>query len=114
VIAPAVPIADSRPTIEPLVATSVRVARTIIGPTADRIAAGATNAIVASVTIARNPSPSPNAPSAPTIGTAAIDARPPSMNVGPMSVRGPNASAARPPSHAPTAMPARIAPMIPV
>ena len=47
VIAPTVPIADNRPTIEPLVATSVSVARTIIGPTADRIAAGATKAAVA-------------------------------------------------------------------
>jgi hypothetical protein len=47
------------------------------------------------------------------MGTAAIDARPPSTNVGPMSVRGPK-SAAQPPSHTPTAMPARIAPMIPV
>src|SRR5688500_7440962 len=49
VIAPAVPIAESRPTIEPLVWRSVNVARTIIGPTADRIAAGRTNPTVASV-----------------------------------------------------------------
>ena len=62
VIAPTVPIADSRPTIEPLVATSVSVARTIIGPTADRIAAGATKARVARATIATKPSPRPTAP----------------------------------------------------
>ena len=55
VIAPTVPIAESRPTIEPLVARSVRVARTSIGPTADRIAAGATKPTVARVTIARKP-----------------------------------------------------------
>ena len=113
-IAPTVPIAESRPTIEPLVATSVNVARTIIGPTADRIAAGATKASVASATIATKPSPRPTAPTHPTIGTDAIAARPPSMNVGPSSRRGPKASAARPPSQAPSAMPARIAPMIPV
>ena len=48
----AVPIADSRPTIEPLVARSTRVARTIIGPTADSRAAGSTKPTVARVTIA--------------------------------------------------------------
>ena len=88
VIAPTVPIAESRPTIDPLVATSVNVARTIIGPTADRIAAGATKASVARATIATKPSPRPTAPTHPTIGTDAIAARPPSMNVGPSSARG--------------------------
>ena len=113
-IAPTVPIAESRPTIEPLVWRSVSVARTIIGPTADRIAAGRTNPTAASVTIATKPSPRSAAPSQPTIGTEAMAAAPPSTNDGPSKRSGPNASAARPPIHAPSAMPARIAPMIPV
>jgi len=114
VIAPAVPIAERRPTIEPLVSRFVSVARTIIGPTADRIAAGRTNPTAASVTIAGNPSPRSAWPSAPTIGTAAMAAAPPSTNDGPSNRSGPRASAARPPIHAPSAIPARMAPMIPV
>src|SRR5687767_2765305 len=114
VIAPAVPTAESRPTIEPLVSRSVKVARTIIGPTADRIAAGSTNPTAARITIARNPLPRSAPPRAPTIGTAAIAATPPSTNDGPSNRSGPSASAARPPIHAPSAIPARIAPMIPV
>ena len=97
-IAPAVPIADSRPTIDPLVEMSVRVARTIIGPTADRMAAGATKPTVARVTIAGNPSPSPTVPSTPTIGTEAMAATPPSTNDGPSSGRGPH-RIGRPPAN---------------
>ena len=113
-MAPTVPTADSRPTIEPLVARSVSVARTSIGAVADRMAAGSTKAVVASVTIATSPSPSPSSPMTPTIGTAAMAAMPPRMNAGPRSGSGPTASAAFPPIQAPSAMPARIAPMIPV
>ena len=114
VIAPTVPTADSRPTIEPLVAKSVNVPRTSIGAVAERMVAGSTKAVVASTTIASSPSPSPTAPMTPTIGTAAIALMPPRMNAGPRSGSGPTLSAIRPPLQAPSAMPARIAPMIPV
>ena len=114
VIAPTVAIADRRPTIVPLVARSVSVPRTSIGPIADRAAAGTTKPVVASTTIGTRPSPDPISPMTPTIGTDAMALRPPKTNAGPISGSGPTASAARPPSHAPNAMPARIAPMIPV
>ena len=114
VMAPTVPTAESRPTIEPLVARSVSVPRTSIGAVAERMAAGTTNAVVARRTIATSPSPSPTPPMSPTIGTAAMALRPPRMKAGPRSGSGPTASAARPPIQAPRAMPARIAPMIPV
>ncbi len=72
VMAPTVPTAESRPTIEPLVARSVSVPRTSIGAVAERMAAGTTNAVVARRTIATSPSPSPTPPISPTIGTAAM------------------------------------------
>jgi hypothetical protein len=114
VIAPAVPIAERRPTSVPLVPMSVSDARTIIGPTADRIVAGRTKPAPASATIPPNSPPSPRLPTASTIGTDAIAATPPAASVGPISRSGPRRSAARPPSQAPSAMPARITPMIPV
>ena len=114
VMAPTVPTADSRPTIEPLVARSVSVPRTSIGAVAERMAAGTTNAVVARMTIPTSPSPTPMPPITPTIGTAAMALSPPRMKAGPRSGSGPTVSAAFPPSQAPRAMPARIAPMIPV
>ena len=65
VMAPTVPTADSRPTIEPLVARSVSVPRTSIGAVAERMAAGTTNAVVARMTIAEQPLPHPDAPDHP-------------------------------------------------
>ena len=100
--------------IEPLVATSVSEARTSIGAVADRMAAGSTNAVVARVTMPTSPCPSPTPPTAPTIGTEEMALRPPRRNAGPSSGTGPTSSAAFPPIHAPSAMPARIAPMMPV
>ncbi len=114
VMAPTVPTAESRPTIEPLVSRSVSVPRTSIGAVADKMVAGTTNAVVARTRIDTSPSPSPIPPIRPTIGTAAMALTPPTMNAGPRSGSGPTLSAARPPIHAPSAMPARIAPMIPV
>ena len=113
-MAPTVPTADSRPTIEPLVARSVSVPRTSIGAVDERMAAGTTNAVVARTTIPNSPSPTPMPPITPTIGTAAMALRPPRMKAGPSSGSGPTVSAALPPIQAPRAMPARIAPMIPV
>ena len=113
-IAPSVPAAESRPTNEPLVATSTIVARTTIGAIADSVVAGSPNPIAASSTIAPTPLPRPAAPSASTTGTDAIAPNPPRMNVGPSRPIGPYRSAARPPTHAPMAIPARITPMIPV
>ena len=86
--APAVPIADSRPTSEPLDATSVIVARTSIGATAARIAAGSVNATRLSRSPPSPPVPARTGPSSPTIGTLAIAASPPRTNVGPSRVVG--------------------------
>ena len=61
VMAPTVPTAESRPTIEPLVARSVSVPRTSIGAVAERMAAGTTNAVVARRTIRDQPLPQPDA-----------------------------------------------------
>jgi hypothetical protein len=81
---------------------------------ADNVVAGTAKPIADSSTIAPMPSPNPAAPIASTIGTDAIAPSPPRMNVGPSRGTGPYRSAARPPTHAPIAMPARITPMIPV
>ncbi len=88
-IAPSVPAADSRPTSEPLVATSTIVARTTIGATAERVVAGSPNPIEASSTIAPTPLPRSAVPSASTSGTDAIAPNPPRMNVGPSRPTGP-------------------------
>ena len=108
------PIADSRPTSEPLDATSVIVARTSIGATAARIAAGSVNATRLSSSPPSPPVPARTGPSRPTIGTLAIAASPPRTNVGPSRVVGGTRSETRPPAHAPSAMPARMIPMIEV
>ena len=113
-IAPAVPMADNRPTVEPLVPTDTMEARMIIGATAERTVAGSTKPAPARVTIATRSWPMPTSPTLATIGTDAIAVRPPQTSVGPMSRTGDQRSAAWPPSQAPSEIPARMTPMIPV
>ncbi len=113
-MAPAVPSADSRPTVAPVSPRSVSCSLTTVGVTADRTAAGAKKPTKDSDTIATGPAPRSVAPTMRTSGMVHRASAPPSSRIGPSVARGSTRSARRPPAHVPSEMPASTVPMIPV
>ena len=113
-MAPTVPIADSRPTTDPVRARSRSWILTTVGLTADSTAAGSRQHRVAKVTMPTGSDRSRMPPAMLTMGTTASVSAPPRMSSGPRSRLGSTRSAMRPPTHVPSAMPARIVPMMPV
>ena len=112
-MAPAVPMAENEPTTSPVRVREASLIFTTIGGTAERSAAGRKNPRAEASTIDNGPVDSAG-PTPSTIKGDAIDVRPPPTNSGPKSDLGSMRSAYRPPSQAPTEMPARITPIIPV
>ena len=113
-MAPTVPIADSRPTTDPVRARSRSWILTTVGLTADSTAAGTRQHRVVKATMPTGSDRSRMPPAMPTMGTTAKVNAPPRMSNGPTSRRGSTRSARRPPAQVPSAMPARIVPMMPV
>ena len=113
-MAPAVPSADSRPTVRPVSARSASCSLITVGGTADNTAAGAKKPSSASNNTAAGPPPSGSAPTSRTIGTMPSDSAPPRIRIGPSITLGSIRSASRPPIQVPSEMAARIVPMIAV
>ncbi len=111
--APTVPAAERPPTTEPVSSKLPSRSFAIIGLTALSTATGKKKARLVRMTIAPGPLPT-RGPKAVTIGSASQDSAPPMTSAGPISGRGSRRSAMRPPSAAPTAIPASTVPMIPV
>ena len=87
-MAPAVPIALSRPTMRPVSVRSPRRSLTMTGDTAESTAAGAKNDSVVSVTMVAGSAPRSPAPRPSTIGTDSRDSAPPIAISGPSSRPG--------------------------
>ena len=113
-IAPAVPYAESRPTVVPVDARSRSWSLTTAGGTALSTVAAGRNPIDVSTMIVPMLDDVPALPTARIVGTVAIASAPPAISSSGIRRRGSNRSAATPPSPAPIAMPASTVPMMPV
>ena len=111
--APAVPAAESPPTTAPVSSTEPSTSLATIGLTALTTAAGSRNAAATSSTV-EDAVVSTAGPSDRTIGTDSQLSTPPATIVGPIRRAGSMRSASRPPTAAPTAIPANTVPMMAV
>jgi hypothetical protein len=113
-MAPAVPTAEKLPTTAPVSSSERSRILTTMGVTALRAAAGRKKAPAARVTISTGPAARMEGPRRWTIGGENRASTPAATRSGPNRTWGSTRSALRPPSHAPTEMPASTVPMIPV
>ena len=112
--APAVPRADTMPTMRPVSSVDRSSTFTTSGVTVDHITAGSRNPAAARMTISTAPPAWRPGPSHEMSGMPASAPSAPASSTGPISRRASYLSAARPPSQAPNEIPARIVPMMPV
>jgi hypothetical protein len=87
---------------------------TTAGGTALSTVADGRNPMAVSIRIPPSPVEAPADPRARTVGIVAIASAPPRTSRTGIKVRGLTRSAARPPTHAPMAIPASTVPMMPV
>jgi hypothetical protein len=113
-IAPAVAMAESRPTTLPVSRRSASWSLTTVGCTALSTAAGAKKPAKASASTEAAWPPLATVPATRTTGVTSSASAPPRTSRGPSSRLGWSRSASRPPAHEPTEIPASTTPMMAV